>query len=245
MLVAAPAANAAIIYEDSFNTARNPLTGTGPDVVNTGGATWQYQRAGGSTADAWRAASGVAQWGGGNPGGHTFEYLDFSPTDGEVYTLAATMRFASGRDDKWVGFGFMDSSANSSSNPFFLLQGGTLRDSVRTWDGTSESVDSGIDEPDWGTFSAVLDTTNPGNWAVQWYVGSTAIGSLSTGVQAAGINRVAFGQNGQSSAKIEVDSFSLTTADTAVVPEPASLALWSLTGLCLAGYGVYRRRRRN
>jgi hypothetical protein len=30
----------------------------------------------------------------------------------------------------------------------------------------------------------------------------------------------------------------------AVVPEPASIAIWSFLGICLAGYG-YRRRRRN
>jgi hypothetical protein len=28
------------------------------------------------------------------------------------------------------------------------------------------------------------------------------------------------------------------------VPEPASIAIWSFLGICLAGYG-YRRRRRN
>ena len=33
-------------------------------------------------------------------------------------------------------------------------------------------------------------------------------------------------------------------ADPAPVPEPASIAIWSLLGLCLAGYG-YRRHRRN
>ncbi len=33
-------------------------------------------------------------------------------------------------------------------------------------------------------------------------------------------------------------------AEAAPVPEPASIAIWSLLGLCLAGYG-YRRRRRN
>ncbi len=34
------------------------------------------------------------------------------------------------------------------------------------------------------------------------------------------------------------------TAAAEVVPEPASIAIWSFLGLCLAGYG-YRRRRRN
>ncbi len=36
----------------------------------------------------------------------------------------------------------------------------------------------------------------------------------------------------------------LQTAAAETVPEPASIAIWSLLGLCLAGYG-YRRRRRN
>ncbi len=36
----------------------------------------------------------------------------------------------------------------------------------------------------------------------------------------------------------------LVVAGENVVPEPASIAIWSLLGLCLAGYG-YQRRRRN
>ena len=203
--------------------------------------TWKQQLASGGANGAWVASGGVANKTGGNPGGHVFSYLDFVPTDGEVYTLETRMRFASGRDDKWVGFGFMDSSANSNSNPFFQLQGGTVVDRVREWDGTTTNVDPGIDEPDWGTFSAVLDTTDAANWTVQFLVGATPLGPLSTGVQAAGINRVAFGQNGQSSAKIEVDSFSLTVPDTAAVPEPVTMAL---LGLAVCGLGGYVRRRR-
>ncbi len=38
------------------------------------------------------------------------------------------------------------------------------------------------------------------------------------------------------------DNVSLTLPAAAAVPEPASIAIWSLLGLCLAGYG-YRRRR--
>ncbi len=44
-----------------------------------------------------------------------------------------------------------------------------------------------------------------------------------------------------------LNAFQLVLRDaptTAEVPEPASLAIWSILGLCLAGYG-YRRRRRN
>jgi hypothetical protein len=36
----------------------------------------------------------------------------------------------------------------------------------------------------------------------------------------------------------------LTLVPSPVVPEPSSIAIWSLLGICLAGYG-YRRRRRN
>ncbi len=42
--------------------------------------------------------------------------------------------------------------------------------------------------------------------------------------------------------ELQFDGTAATTGGGAVVPEPASIAIWSLLGLCLAGYG-YRRRR--
>ncbi len=39
-------------------------------------------------------------------------------------------------------------------------------------------------------------------------------------------------------------SFEVDGGTPPVVPEPASIAIWSILGLCLAGYG-YRRRRQN
>jgi len=42
----------------------------------------------------------------------------------------------------------------------------------------------------------------------------------------------------------DIDIASISAVRPQAVPEPASIAIWSLLGICLAGYG-YRRRRRN
>jgi hypothetical protein len=59
-------------------------------------------------------------------------------------------------------------------------------------------------------------------------------------------NSVLNSSNGQITYR-ELDIFGSATAPGGggnVVPEPASIAIWSFLGICLAGYG-YRRRRRN
>ncbi len=49
--------------------------------------------------------------------------------------------------------------------------------------------------------------------------------------------------SGNLDSRHNLDAFTLNGKVTAI-PEPHSIAIWSILGICLAGYG-YRRRRRN
>ncbi len=65
-------------------------------------------------------------------------------------------------------------------------------------------------------------------------------GTIATGVAAIQFNFDLDVENGHVGYR-EIDVLGTATAGPAV-PEPASIAIWSLLGLCLAGYG-YRRRK--
>lgn len=79
--------------------------------------------------------------------------------------------------------------------------------------------------------SIVLDTQGAA-WTAEWFINGGSVRSETLASNPTGITHVGLGRESGTSASF--DNFSLT-----VVPEPGSLALMGLGGLCL----LKRRRR--
>ncbi|MCH7227088.1 hypothetical protein [Haloferula sp. A504] len=104
-----------VIYADDFDPDTNPespalapgdsLNGSTPDTT-TGGATW--------TAGATYAA------GGGVGSGRSTATLPFTPVDGFIYTLDASVGSLTTTNDNWLalGFAYGESTLNSSNSRF-------------------------------------------------------------------------------------------------------------------------------
>ncbi len=86
-----------------------------------------------------------------------------------------------------------------------------------------------------------LNFTEAGIFAIDFVFGEAGGGEyFDFGINGPGIGgNVLLGDTANGSPRI----FQLDLVEVAV-PEPASIAIWSILGICLAGYG-YRRRRRN
>ena len=63
-----------------------------------------------------------------------------------------------------------------------------------------------------------------------------------TGIWSSSDTNLEFDITGTSGDRVRINGFELRPVLAEVVPEPASIALWSLVGIVLAGYGFLRRR---
>ena len=77
-------------------------------------------------------------------------------------------------------------------------------------------------------------------------VGSTQVSLTdSTGVLATGVTAIRFTATTDNGSEVGViREYDVFGSATAVIPEPTTIAVWSLLGLCWAGMGVWRRRGR-
>jgi hypothetical protein len=150
-----------VIFSDDFSgDATVDLNGTTPDVT-TGGATWVASldyKADGSFADTAEGSMSLA----------------FTPVDGKVYTLDATLEnlngshwaqfgFGNGQEPNWAGWAWHLLRTTEDGNPHSAYANG--------WGSGEPWSDLGMlryDEP--MDVRIVLDTTGgTGNWLARWY----------------------------------------------------------------------------
>ena len=221
-------ANAGVIYFDDFDgSGTSGLDGTTPDVT-TGGATW--------TAAAVFKADGFFV-----NANYNLMTLAFTPDDGLVYTLDASIALTEGSD--WSTFGFGDGGANVQE----------IYHQIRNPGGGTHRVKGGATNFVYTT-GTTLDSAHPldvrieldtlagkTNATVTWYAKLPADGTYTlitsqTGYDTSSITTVGWEARG-STTDGTIDNFSLS--DSTAVPEPSTTALLGLGGIAL----ILRRRR--
>jgi hypothetical protein len=241
MILASSAAQAAVIFNDTFTGNTTDLNGKLP-TSTTGGA-------------AWVAASNFDRDGSfdGSAGSAT---LAFTPSNGLIYSLDASISGISG-DANWIALGFANGQSVTAANTNRFVSGGVVvgqawmlargnntpnpnaAHTVGTTD--SELWTGAVATADGGDLDLriVLDTTGgPGTWTATWFAKEATDGSY-TQVRAsepivteANLTSVGFAVS-SSAISGTITSFSLTT-----IPEPSSALLAALGALSLL-----RRRR--
>ena len=241
---------AATIFYDDFSGGTGNLNGTAPDT-RPGTETWVSAS---QTTTALFRANGAFTGGSTSSIGGTAT-LAFTPEQGKVYTLDATLSFTVAGSGSWFGLGFAQGqNATASANNRFL--GGDVIG--RAWsffrnntNNPTAAMDALASSAVWTTLfpeasgntqtidlRVVLNTSaGAGNWTATWYARETGDPTYIT-VRATAdlltedIDSVGFAVSG-SGMSGTVDNFSLT-----VVPEPSAMFLGTL-GLL----GLLRRRR--
>lgn len=241
---------AATIFFDDFSGGTGNLNGTAPDT-RPGTETWVSASESGTPLFL---ANGAFTGGSTSTTGGTAT-VAFTPDQGKIYTLDATLSFTVGSSGAWLGLGFAEGqNATASPNNRFLgsdVIGRAWSFFRNNTNNPAAAMDGTADLAIWTTLfpetsgstqsidlRVVLDTSaGAGNWTATWYARETGDPSFST-VRATAdlvtedINSVGFAVSG-SGMSGTVDNFSLT-----VVPEPAAILLGSLGIL-----GLLRRRR--
>jgi len=230
--------SAAVIYSDDFSGSPDDLNGSAPDI---GPGTW--------------IASNVFNQDGSidpNPGSAT---LAFTPADGTVYHLDASLSGVSGNGNWFaLGFGSGQSDVIGTNNRFInglligkawmLFRGNT--DGHQAFRGSDTSgTANGVGWSALATETGEIDmrieldtTGGAGAWAATWFARNPGDSSytvvratetlLDESINSVGLALANTGIDGT------VESFSLTA-----IPEPSAAALLALSGLALM-----RRRRK-
>lgn len=237
-------AHATIIISEDFTGSATSINGTAADI---GGVNW--------VSPSTLLADGSIQ--GTGAGTAT---LAFTPADGFIYTLDASFTGITG-DGNWIALGFVNGQGTgtgtvNSENRF--LEGQTTGVAWMYARGNTDANDAFLGNPgaasnggisDGAAWTGgptgggnmdlriVLDTTGV-DWTATWYAKRDTVGSYTTVRNTASllsedITSVGFGKS-NTGVSGTITSFSLTA-----VPEPGSLALIGLGGLCL----LKRRRR--
>ena len=212
-----PVAPAQVIYQDNFNRTGN-LNGSTPTV---GGNAW-------SSAN-WSTDGSAAK-----PDANGYmAILPFTPVQGNIYTLSASMNPTSPADSSsWFVLGF--TNRNATDNWFTATQSSA---SIAARVSNNEYPDfyfNGPGSAGFGTvgsyaagahlYSITLDTTagNSANWTVSYSVdGTQVIAPTALGYNPT-INYVGFGSNDATGGTI--DNFSLTVV---AVPGSSPYAGWA------------------
>ncbi len=163
------------LYYDNFDgPADVNLNGLAPDIT-IGSNVW--------VAGADFDANGAIVWDGNGFGDSA--YLPFSPADGYIYTLSATIDVYSGPnvpDNNWVAVGFTPSNAvpdarffndAGNRNPIYwaLSRTASADQNDQTFTGPNATGGEDSDTISENNIDIVLDTTlSP--WVVQWYYNS-------------------------------------------------------------------------
>ena len=228
-----------IISESFGGLGTDPLNGTMTDV---GGLSW--------TASAqWNADGSKPNTG----SGHAF--VPFTPAAGNVYTLSLTVNPDTNGPDisDWFALGF--SASNNTSNSFhngpnnavgWILnrEDDNSASAFQTFLGPSTAGNASHDPaPNLVgpiDLDVILDTNpaNPEDWTVEWLADGTSLrGPVALGFVPT-INYVGFGAFEDATGTVA--NFSL--ADATAVPEPTTIAIWSVFGIIGLAYVRFRRR---
>ena len=243
MILASTAAQAAVIFNDTFTGDTTDLNGKVP-TSTTGGAAWvavsNFDRDGSFDGSAGSATLAFTPSNGliysldasisGISGDGNWIALGFA--NGQSVTAGTTNRFVSGNGNVVIGQAWMLARGNNTPNPNAAHTVGTTDSEL--WTGAVATADGGDLD-----LRIVLDTTGgPGTWTATWFAKEATDGSY-TQVRAsepivteANLTSVGFAVS-NSGISGTLTSFSLTT-----IPEPSSALLAALGALSLL-----RRRR--
>lgn len=241
---------ATTVFFDDFSGGTGNLNETAPDT-RPGTETWVSAS---QDSTPLFLANGAFTGGSTSTTGGTAT-VAFTPEQGKIYTLDATLSFTVGGSGSWLGLGFAKGqNATASANNRFL--GGDVIG--RAWsffrnntNNPTAAMDGVDNSAVWTTLfpetsgntqtidlRVVLDTSaGAGNWTATWYARESGDPSYVT-VRATAdlltedINSVGFAVAG-SGMSGTVDNFSLTA-----IPEPTAILLGSFGML-----GLLRRRR--
>lgn len=246
----AGAVSASVIYQDNFSgsSGANTLNGATLSVDNGTSTTWTAGSTAGYTGFADNGNTSEAA----NSG--IIAYLNFTPADGNVYTLSAGMQDNSG--GSWLALGFMtnpmtnnrfdqpDSSGGPGATPWALVHsppssgtyiGSLFTGPAATVYGQNFSPPSGSSATGSQNISIVLNTGNS-NWTYQVFDNGTSVSPVE-GFQNPNPAIVAVGLNNMGAASGQFSNFNLSVSP---VPEPATLGL---VGVGALGLLLLKRQR--
>ncbi len=251
-LLPATLSAATVLFSDDFSGGTGNLNGTAPDT-RPGTESWISASQGSTPLFL---ANGAFTGGSTSTTGGTAT-LAFTPEQGKVYTLDATLSFTVGSSGSWLGLGFAKGQnvTASASNRFSSPTGDVIGRAWSFFRNNTNNPNAAMDGTNstavWTTLfpetsgntqtidlRVVLDTSaGAGNWTATWYARQTGDPSYiavraTADLVTEDIDSVGFAMSG-SGMSGTVDNFSLT-----VVPEPSAMLLGAL-GLL----GLLRRRR--
>ncbi len=228
-------AQTTIYFEDFSGSRLDDLNGQAP-AVRPGSETWLA----GTQSESWKA-DGYTE---GDSDQNAF--LSFTPEAGHLYTLSFATA-PSGGSSNWLSVGFTQSA---NVNGFFAGELGAVgwmlvrdnRESASDGVGTFLGPDTDGGESYWAADgllegSIVLDTSED-EWSVQWFVGSTLLREATFVGGNPEINYIVLGKFGDISGSFEYVSLT----ETAVIPEPSSVAVFLGAAVGVIAIAVRRRR---
>jgi hypothetical protein len=228
-------ARATVVYQDNFSgSSSNSLVGLSP-TTDTGSATWATTLDVGAT-DTFQADGSVT-----SITTNYGDYLPFTPENGNIYTLSATLDPAS---TGWVGmsFGAYIPADHSGVGPSIIAhyEGKTATITDFSIGNTSTPFNGTGNVPLDETASIVLNTMST-QWTATYYYNSNDLGSVTyaAGSNPTGINGVAIAAVGSTAAPF---SGSVANFELQAVPEPATLGLFALGGMGLLMAGRKMKR---
>jgi uncharacterized protein (TIGR03382 family) len=212
---------AAIIYQDNFNR-NSTFNGSTPDV-GPSGVTWT------GTGGGTTSTTGNGQL---TPtSGQNF--LPFSPTAGNIYTLSYTLNPKAAVNDANIDIGFNNITGDRVAIFYQEVRTvATMRLSVVHNGGTETAIDDPA--PNSPTdYQIILNTTNP-TWTAEFLWGG--VSRTSVNLATPNITRIAFDQSAGGAGAV-VTNFSLTSSTA--VPEPGTF----IPAAVLVAGALLRRRR--
>lgn len=234
-------ADAAVIYSETFSgsSGTNLTSGPTPDGNNwIGTANDTYKQDGTVTG------TGTVR---------RTAYLPFTLVQGRTYTLQADAT-PDGNSADWSAIGFSLTTNDGNTVPY--ADGGTIYAWMLVRENNSQAIGRGGPNVDANptaalnggvsnltntdTLKVVLDTTNALDYVAEFFRNGTSLGTKNIGAPA--LTAVWIGNEGTADGAQMWDNFIFSDDTVAqVVPEPGSLALLAVAGVC--GLLVLLRRR--
>ena len=231
LALSSTSAKASVIYQEAFGgTSTASIVGTSP-TTDTTGATWQAIDS--KATNATYLADGSTNYPTTQNGG---DYLSFTPTAGNIYTLSATLT-PTDATSGWLSLDFSTGIPTGTTGPAMIVtstSGSTSKYGIQLFTtGSSHPSNVTIPSPVTPGETAEITLNTMGtDWVATWYYGGSELATYTytTNPTVAGVSI------GYDTEKGSVGNFELSTA----TPEPASIGL---LGLGAVGLLLARRRR--